>query len=51
MIFELYVNANKSRRQISRELNESGFTVYGRLFCHPVITQVLANPAYAGEDY
>jgi Recombinase/Recombinase zinc beta ribbon domain len=40
-----------SRRQISARLNDEGLTFNGGPFSHPDITNILDNPAYAGDTH
>jgi hypothetical protein len=49
LVFDLYVRVGLSRRQISARLNAQGLTFNGGPFTHPDITNILQNPAYAGD--
>lgn len=51
VIFDLYVNSGLSRRAISKRLNDIGYTHYGNLFTHPLVTLILRNPVYIGDTH
>lgn len=51
LVFELYTRVGLSRRQISARLNAEGFRFYNRPFSHTFVTQILQNPAYAGDTH
>lgn len=51
LIFDLYTRVGLSRRQISTRLNTEGRRFYDKPFTHPYVTQVLGNPAYAGDTH
>jgi hypothetical protein len=51
LIFELYTRCNLSRRQISARLNAEGLLFNGGPFTHPDVSNILRNPAYAGDTY
>jgi hypothetical protein len=48
MLFDLYARLGLSRRQVSARLNAAGRTHYGRPFTHPLVGDILKNPAYIG---
>jgi hypothetical protein len=50
LAFDLYAGG-LSRRKICKRLNEAGYSIYGSPFSHPVLTNILANPAYTGDTY
>lgn len=49
LVFELYTRVGLSRRQIAVQLNQEGYRFYARPFTHSFVTQILKNPAYAGD--
>ncbi len=49
LIFELYTCVGLSRRKIALRLNAEGLLFNGKPFCHTNITDILRNPAYAGD--
>ncbi len=49
LVFEYYAKLDISRRQISRRLNDEGYTFYDKQFSHSYVTQILKNPAYIGD--
>jgi Recombinase/Resolvase, N terminal domain/Recombinase zinc beta ribbon domain len=49
--FDFYVRAGLSRRRISQQLNADGLTFYNQPFSHSYVTQILDNPAYAGDTH
>ena len=49
LIFDLYTRVGLSRRQISARLNAEGLAFNGGPFTHPDVTNILRNPAYAGD--
>ena len=49
LIFDLYTRVGLSRRQIAVRLNAEGVSFNGRPFAHTNITDILRNPAYAGD--
>jgi hypothetical protein len=51
MVFDLYTRAGLSRRRISAHLNSERLTFNGGPFTHPDVTNILQNPAYAGDTY
>jgi DNA invertase Pin-like site-specific DNA recombinase len=51
LVFDLYVRAGLSRRQISARLNAEGLKFNGGHFTHPDITNILRNPAYVGDTH
>lgn len=51
MVFDLYVRVGLSRRAISKTLNEAGYTFYKMRFTHPLVTNILINPAYVGDTH
>jgi hypothetical protein len=51
LVFDLYVRVGLSRRQISARLNKEGLTFNGGPFTHQDVTNILINPAYAGDTY
>lgn len=51
MIFDLYVRAGMSRRAISKALNDAGYKFYEMRFTHPLVTNILINPAYVGDTH
>jgi hypothetical protein len=51
LVFDLYVRVGLSRRQIAVRLNAEGLTFNGGPFTHPDVTNILRNPAYAGDTH
>jgi hypothetical protein len=51
LAFDLYTRVGLSRRQISARLNAAGHTFNGGPFTHADVTNILANPAYAGDTH
>jgi hypothetical protein len=51
LVFDLYTRVGLPRRQISARLNEEGLTFNGGPFTHPDVTNILENPAYAGDTH
>ena len=49
LAFDLYTRVGLSRRQIAIRLNAEGLLFNGGPFCHTNITDILRNPAYAGD--
>jgi hypothetical protein len=49
LIFDLYTRVGLSRRQIAIRLNKEGLLFNGGPFAHTNITDILRNPAYAGD--
>ena len=49
LVFDLYTRVGLSRRQIAIRLNAEGLLFNGTTFAHTNITDILQNPAYAGD--
>lgn len=49
LVFDLYTRVSLSRRQISTRLNKEKLRFYDGQFTHPLVTQILKNPAYVGD--
>ena len=49
LVFDLYTRVGLSRRQIAIRLNAEGLLFNGGPFAHTNITDILQNPAYAGD--
>jgi predicted site-specific integrase-resolvase len=49
LIFDLYTRVGLSRRQIAVRLNAEGLLFNGGPFAHTNISDILRNPAYAGD--
>ena len=49
LVFDLYTRVGLSRRQIAVRLNAEGILFNGGRFAHTNITDILRNPAYAGD--
>ena len=49
LVFDLFTRVGLSRRQISARLNKENRKFYDHPFTHPLVSQILRNPAYAGD--
>lgn len=51
LVFDLYTRLGLSRRKISAELNAGKRQFYDHSFTHTLVTEILRNPAYAGDTH